>query len=157
VNHQVLGGRVEGNEENYGFPQARFLKATIHAKTPQAKPQRRPQINCLHLPIPIDIHTDTMPIPRPSIALRAANSITAQSSRGVLACSQAQQSRALSSTSTRASGAHEDHYDPPSGWLWGIKPGEKPEKETWEYIWVYGFFGSLALGAVAYAFKPDTS
>merc|ERR1711964_545458 len=53
--------------------------------------------------------------------------------------------------------AHEDHYDPPTGWLFGVKPGEKAEKEGWEAIWVYGFFGSLAAGVVAYAFKPDTS
>ncbi len=53
--------------------------------------------------------------------------------------------------------AHEEHYDPPSGWLWGIKPGEKPEKEGWEGVFVYGFFGCLILGAVGYAFKPDTS
>ena len=53
--------------------------------------------------------------------------------------------------------AHEDHFDPPSGWLWGIKPGEKPEKEGWENVFIYGFFGSLIFGAVGYAFKPDTS
>ena len=51
----------------------------------------------------------------------------------------------------------EHHYDPPSGWLWGVKPGEKYQKEGWEGIWVWGFYGSLALGVVAYAFKPDTS
>ncbi|KAH8665936.1 ESSS subunit of NADH:ubiquinone oxidoreductase, partial [Tricladium varicosporioides] len=55
------------------------------------------------------------------------------------------------------SGAHEEHYDPPSGWLFGVKPGEKAEKEGWENLWVYGFFGSLGLGVVGYAFKPDTS
>ncbi|RDW66219.1 hypothetical protein BP5796_08022 [Coleophoma crateriformis] len=68
-------------------------------------------------------------------------------------------SRALSTTSRLAAAdhAHEDHYDPPSGWLFGVKPGEKAEKEGWEGIWVYGFFGSLGLAAVAYAFKPDTS
>ncbi|KAK0117534.1 hypothetical protein ONS95_011874 [Cadophora gregata] len=53
--------------------------------------------------------------------------------------------------------AHEDHYDPPTGWLFGVKPGEKAEKEGWENVWMYGFFGSLAAGTVAYAFKPDTS
>lgn len=52
---------------------------------------------------------------------------------------------------------HEEHYDAPGGWLWGIKPGEKPEKEGWENIWIYGFFGSMGLGVVGYAFKPDTS
>ncbi|CZT02333.1 uncharacterized protein RAG0_09555 [Rhynchosporium agropyri] len=67
--------------------------------------------------------------------------------------------RAFSATTTTraADHAHEDHYDPPSGWLFGVKPGEKPEKEGWENVFVYGFFGSLALGVVGYAFKPDTS
>ncbi|KAI9750666.1 MAG: hypothetical protein M4579_006362 [Chaenotheca gracillima] len=60
-------------------------------------------------------------------------------------------------TATAGDPHHDDHYDPPSGWLWGVPPGEKPEKEGWEGIWVYGFFGSLALGVVAYAFKPDSS
>ncbi len=65
------------------------------------------------------------------------------------------------STSPRAPaadhGAHESHYDPPTGWLWGIKPGEKYQKEGWETVWVWGFFGSLGLAGVALAFKPDTS
>lgn len=67
--------------------------------------------------------------------------------------------RALSTTTPRlaADHAHEDHYDPPGGWLWGVKPGEKREKEGWETLWIVGFFGSLAVTAVAYAFKPDTS
>lgn len=30
-------------------------------------------------------------------------------------------------------------------------------KEGWENLFIYGFFGSLILGGVAYAFKPDTS
>lgn len=51
---------------------------------------------------------------------------------------------------------HGSHYDAPGGWLWGIPPGQKYEKEGWEGIWYYGFFGSLGLAAVAYAFKPDT-
>jgi len=38
-----------------------------------------------------------------------------------------------------------------------VKPGEKYQKEGWEGVWVWGFFGSLGLGVVAYAFKPDTS
>jgi hypothetical protein len=56
-----------------------------------------------------------------------------------------------------ASGGHEDHYDPPSGWLFGVPPGQKYEKQGWENIWVYGFFGSLAAAGVALAYKPDTS
>ncbi|RKF80203.1 hypothetical protein GcC1_039033 [Golovinomyces cichoracearum] len=62
------------------------------------------------------------------------------------------------STNLRSSDhAHESQYDPPSGWLFGVKPGERRKKEDWEDIWVYGFFGSLAFGVVGYAFKPDTS
>ncbi len=52
---------------------------------------------------------------------------------------------------------HESHYDPPSGWYLGVPPGQKYQKEGWENTWVYGFWGSLLLGAVAYAYKPDTS
>ncbi|RDL41842.1 Uncharacterized protein BP5553_01821 [Venustampulla echinocandica] len=67
-------------------------------------------------------------------------------------------SRSFSSTPlARAADHHADQYDPPSGWLFGVKPGEKVEKEGWENIWFYGFFGTIGLGFVAYAFKPDTS
>ncbi|MDI1490596.1 MAG: hypothetical protein OHK93_001800 [Ramalina farinacea] len=52
---------------------------------------------------------------------------------------------------------HESHYDPPGGWLFGVKPGEKYQKEGWENAFVYGFWGSLLVTAVAYAYKPDTS
>lgn len=55
-----------------------------------------------------------------------------------------------------AHGAHHDHYDPPTGWLWGVRPGEKYQKEGWEGIWYYGFYGSIALAMLAYAGKPDT-
>ncbi|KAH6678622.1 ESSS subunit of NADH:ubiquinone oxidoreductase [Halenospora varia] len=65
--------------------------------------------------------------------------------------------RAFSTGNRLRSGAHEEHFEPPSGWLFGVKPGEKAEKEGWENLWVYGFFGSLGLGVVGYAFKPDTS
>jgi len=41
--------------------------------------------------------------------------------------------------------------------LFGVKPGEKPERESWELVFYWGFCGSLALAVVAYAFKPDTS
>jgi hypothetical protein len=68
--------------------------------------------------------------------------------------------RAMTSTIPRASedhGEHGSHYDPPGGWLWGIRPGEKYEKEGWETPFFYGFCGSLLLTAVAYAFRPDTT
>jgi|TARA_R110002003_G_scaffold96_25_gene7620 hypothetical protein len=53
-------------------------------------------------------------------------------------------------------GGHESHYDPPHGWLFGVKPGEKYEKEGWEGAMYWGFGGAMAFGIVAYAFKPDT-
>ncbi|PMD22997.1 hypothetical protein NA56DRAFT_644576 [Hyaloscypha hepaticicola] len=98
-----------------------------------------------------------MPIPRPVALTRVANKIAANSSP--LAISQRTFVRGFSQSNQRqaADHAHEDHYDPPSGWLFGVKPGEKPEKEGWENVWIWGFFGSLGLGVVAYAFKPDTS
>ncbi|OQO12213.1 hypothetical protein B0A48_02854 [Cryoendolithus antarcticus] len=68
------------------------------------------------------------------------------------------QQRQLSTTAARQAGhAEESQYDPPGGWLFGVKPGEKPEKEGWENVWYYGFFGSLAFGVVGYWYKPDTS
>ncbi|PBP19818.1 hypothetical protein BUE80_DR009290 [Diplocarpon rosae] len=97
-----------------------------------------------------------MPLtPRPATALRAARTLSKTPSGGY------GNVRSLSTTSPKlaadADHAHDDHFDPPSGWLFGVKPGEKAEKEGWEGIWIYGFFGSLGLAAVAYAFKPDTS
>lgn len=66
--------------------------------------------------------------------------------------------RPLSSTAVRSAGdhAHEDHYDPPGGWLFGVKPGEKYENEGWENVWFYGFFGTMAFGVIGYCYKPDT-
>ncbi|PVH79880.1 hypothetical protein DL98DRAFT_492146 [Cadophora sp. DSE1049] len=104
-----------------------------------------------------------MPPLQPSRALRAARSVNLTSSSSTLntrtSITAASTIRSFSSTPIprAADHAHEDHYDPPTGWLFGVKPGEKAEKEGWETIWMYGFFGSLAAGVVAYAFKPDTS
>jgi len=53
--------------------------------------------------------------------------------------------------------SHDSHYDPPTGWLFGVPPGEKYQKEGWEDVWVYGFWGSTVFAVVAYAYKPDTS
>jgi hypothetical protein len=64
-------------------------------------------------------------------------------------------SRAFSVT-TRRQGGGGQQWDPPTGWLWGIKPGEKPEAEGWEWpMWV--FCGSLVATGIALAFKPDTT
>ncbi|KAL2063132.1 hypothetical protein VTL71DRAFT_6204 [Oculimacula yallundae] len=100
-----------------------------------------------------------MPPPQAIRALRALKPLSSSPSSAPRIASTITSTRDFSATpSPRAADhAHEDHYDPPSGWLFGVKPGEKPEKEGWENVWVYGFFGSLALGVVGYAFKPDTS
>jgi hypothetical protein len=52
---------------------------------------------------------------------------------------------------------HESHYDPPTGWFLNTPPGETAKKEGWEGIMYWGFFGSLMVAGVAYAYKPDTS
>ena len=55
-----------------------------------------------------------------------------------------------------AGGGHDDHFDPPGGWLWGIRPGEKYEKEGWEGLaWV--FVASWVVAVAAYTMKEDTS
>ncbi|KAI0442779.1 ESSS subunit of NADH:ubiquinone oxidoreductase-domain-containing protein [Xylaria telfairii] len=59
--------------------------------------------------------------------------------------------------SARTPASHGPQYDPPTGWLFGVKPGEKYQKEGWETPFFYGFCGSLVLAGVAYGFKPDTS
>lgn len=56
-----------------------------------------------------------------------------------------------------AGDAHGHHYDAPNGWLFGVAPGEKPKKEGWENIFYWGFFGSMAVAVVGWAYKPDTS
>ncbi|KAL8874408.1 MAG: hypothetical protein Q9174_000253 [Haloplaca sp. 1 TL-2023] len=45
-------------------------------------------------------------------------------------------------TNTPIHHSGDSHYDPPSGWLWGIPPGEKREKEGWENDTNVGFGGS---------------
>lgn len=89
----------------------------------------------------------SQPLARPS-AIRASQS----------------QSRALSSAPSRRAathddhhGGHESHYDPPSGWLWGERPGEKYEKEGWENLFYWGFCGSWVVAIIAYTMKEDTS
>ncbi len=62
--------------------------------------------------------------------------------------------RSFSLTTRRQGGGQQ--FDPPSGWLWGIKPGEKPEPEGWEWP-MYIFCGSLIATGIALAFKPDTT
>ncbi|KAM0562800.1 hypothetical protein ACHAPJ_001640 [Fusarium lateritium] len=65
-------------------------------------------------------------------------------------------SRGFSMTARRRGGGGEHQFEPPTGWLWGVKPGEKPEPEGWEWP-TYIFLGSLVATGVALAFKPDTT
>lgn len=51
---------------------------------------------------------------------------------------------------------HESHYDPPGGWLWGIRPGEKVEREGWE-IPFYIMCAGYVVAIIAYSMKEDTS
>jgi len=92
-----------------------------------------------------------MPSIRPSSCLRAARAAVQQ--RQAVSTSV----RTFSTTPRRAGGGGAPQYDPPTGWLFGVRPGEKYEKEGWENIFFYGFYGAFAVFAVAYAFKPDTS
>ncbi|KAI9839879.1 MAG: hypothetical protein M1819_000071 [Sarea resinae] len=95
---------------------------------------------------------------RPQSATRALRPLI--SSSACTHASSSSRSAAASFSTSRPLGSadsHEDHYEPPSGWLFGVAPGEKYKKEGWENVWIYGFFGSLILGGVAYAFKPDSS
>lgn len=120
------------------------------------------------LPLESPLHTDSSVVHRPPSRddpasmslLRSTRLITTPRSRLQIIPNIAArpQHRQLSSTSVRSAGdhAHEDHYDPPGGWLFGVKPGEKYENEGWENVWVYGFFGSMLFGVVGWCYKPDT-
>ncbi|KAG9257785.1 ESSS subunit of NADH:ubiquinone oxidoreductase-domain-containing protein [Emericellopsis atlantica] len=64
--------------------------------------------------------------------------------------------RSFSLTTRRQGGGGGQQFDPPTGWLWGVKPGEKPEPEGWEWP-MYIFCGSIVVTAIAMAYKPDTT
>ncbi|EFX01067.1 NADH:ubiquinone oxidoreductase subunit [Grosmannia clavigera kw1407] len=66
---------------------------------------------------------------------------------------------AFSSTAAGRSAGHhhESPYDAPTGWLFGVKPGDKYKNEGWEKPMFWGFCGSLVLFAAIVPFKPDSS
>lgn len=51
---------------------------------------------------------------------------------------------------------HESHYDAPGGWLWGVRPGEKRQREGWE-VGMAIYCASIVIAVVAYTMKEDTS
>ncbi|KAL9101216.1 MAG: hypothetical protein Q9163_003498 [Psora crenata] len=109
-------------------------------------PLLRPSPQCLRLPQrPSPGH----PI-QPITAVASTKSLTSTPHRTLASSSHPPDA-------AEHSAPHESHYDPPSGWLFGVPPGQKYQKEGWENTWVYGFWGSLLFGVVAYAYKPDTS
>ena len=89
---------------------------------------------------------------RPSSCARAARVVQRTTPA---ASAPASTTRAFSATSSRASGGKLEH-DPPTGWLFGVKSGEKYQKEGWETPF-YVMIGGLVVFSVALAFKPDTS
>ncbi|KAH6617950.1 ESSS subunit of NADH:ubiquinone oxidoreductase-domain-containing protein [Chaetomium sp. MPI-SDFR-AT-0129] len=86
---------------------------------------------------------------------RLAATASAAATRSATTTTASASSRFFSTTQRRAGGGMQ--YDPPTGWLWGVRPGEKYQNEGWENIFYFGFCGSLGVFAIAYAFKPDTS
>ncbi|KAI0174999.1 ESSS subunit of NADH:ubiquinone oxidoreductase-domain-containing protein [Pestalotiopsis sp. NC0098] len=91
-----------------------------------------------------------MPAVRPQAAARATRALASTSQQSAVA------TRSFSATTTQKA-SHGPQYDPPTGWLFGVKPGEKYQNEGWEKPFIYGFCGSIVLAAIAYGFKPDTS
>lgn len=90
-----------------------------------------------------------MPLIRAPTAVRAARALALRSPRVA---------RPFTTTLQKRGGdGHGSPYEPPTGWLWGVKPGEKQEKEGWETPMFYVFIPSCILLVVALAFKPDTS
>ncbi|PSR97395.1 ESSS subunit of NADH:ubiquinone oxidoreductase-domain-containing protein [Coniella lustricola] len=90
--------------------------------------------------------------------LRPITRVAAQANSAFATTSRTVSQRATFSTTTqRSAGAHGPQYDPPTGWLFGVKPGEKYVREGWEFLAFYGFGGSLVVFAMVYAYKPDTS
>ena len=69
-------------------------------------------------------------------------------------------SQRLFSTSSisHSGGGHSegDSFNPPGGWLWGIPPGEKYQREGWERIWGWGMGGVCVVAVVGWVYKPDT-
>lgn len=133
---------------------ARRYPLDLTSPHPSFHPPGQHHLRVLHHSTPLSGNNSTMSLLRPSSRL-----ITSPRAHlRIITSPSLTARRNLTSTQTRSAGdhAHEDHYDPPSGWLWGVKPGEKYENEGWENLWYYGFCGTLLFGVVGYCYKPDT-
>ncbi len=108
-----------------------------------------------HTPLPASSQLTMSALLRPSSCARAARAVT-MTARTTTAAPAASSIRAFSGTPQRLSGGKLE-YDPPTGWLFGVKPGEKYQREGWEMPFYWLFCGGLVVFSVAYAFKPDTS
>ncbi|KAK5942967.1 hypothetical protein PMZ80_003972 [Knufia obscura] len=93
----------------------------------------------------------TQIISRPTTAARSF-STTPQ----ILASTAAAKTGDHSSDHAEHGHGHESHYDPPGGWLWGLRPGEKYEREGWE-IPFYVMCAGYVVAVIAYTMKEDTS
>jgi hypothetical protein len=94
---------------------------------------------------------------RANTAIRAARNVR---TRTLAATPSTVALRPFTASSRRLGGDahhHESPYEPPTGYLFGVKPGEKYQKEGWENLMFYVFVPSCLLLVVALAFKPDTS
>ena len=99
-----------------------------------------------------------MPVVRPSSsAVRATARAIQQHTTQQLATASCRRGQRQFSATARTPASHGPQYDPPTGWLFGVKPGEKYQKEGWENPFFYGFCGSIVIAGIAYGFKPDTS
>jgi len=100
--------------------------------------------------------SDPKVLPKPSYSTMSARLFSNRLCSSLLA-RRPQNVQGFSTRSNFRAADHGDHYDPPTGYLFGIKPGQKYVKEGWENLCYYGFIGSLLVAGVAYIFKPDTS
>lgn len=106
-----------------------------------------------------------MAVVRPSTLRTAARRVVSSKTTTTTTTSRSSQHRHQNvvaearpfSTTRPARSGDKIEYDPPTGWLFGVRPGEKYEREGWEIPFYTLFCGSLVVGGVLMAFKPDTS
>ena len=97
-------------------------------------------------------HITSMSAPRALRALARPARLSTTFTPSIRAATPA---RAFSQTIARK-GGDSHHYDAPTGWLFGVKPGEEYKKEGWENATFYVMIPMMVLFVGVYAFKPDT-